>query len=335
MCPAVPDVIGNKGKIMKKIIAFSAAIVVAATLGGASILRAVNPGIKATATAGEAYVTSAQDGNVSREYDLSGFDELDISGPFKVTLTKSKEYRVKLSVPEEYAGKVIVRTEKDELKIGVNDKLFHDTKWKSLVFTAEISMPALRSLELSGAVDFECDDTFDLANGEFSLEQSGASKVKSLSVKAGEFEAELSGAAVCKMDGEFDEADLEMSGAAEASMKLSGRTLKVENSGAAKTKVDGKFDRVSLESSGAGEITINGASGSLRIDAGGAAKVKAGDFVAENASVQTSGAASCTVNVSGKLTVEDASGASSIRYRGTSDVKVVYVARAASLKKID
>ncbi len=320
---------------MKKIIALSAAIVAAATLGGTSILHAVNPVIKATATAGEAYATLAPDGNVNREYDLSGFTGLDIGGPFKVTLTKSEVYEIKVSVPDEYADKIFVRMEEDELKIGFNNKLFNNTKWDGMVFTAEISMPTLRSLELSGATSFECDDTFDLANGEFSLEQSGASKVRSLSIKAGEFEAELSGAAVCKMDGEFGEAELEMSGAAEATMKLSGRTLKLENSGAAKTTVDGKFDRVSLENSGAGEITLGGAAGSLRIDVGGAAKVKAGEFVAENASLQTSGAASCTVNVSGKLTVEDASGASSIRYRGTSDVKVVYVARAASLKKID
>ncbi len=312
---------------MKKITALFAAIAIAAALGASSVLNAGNTQINATTTAVNA------DGSITRNYALGGFREIEVGGKFQVKLTKSQSYAVKLTFPAQYESRVFARMDEDELQIGIDNNLFRNIEGE---FIAEISMPTLKALELNGSATLSCDDTFDLGRGgEFSLDLSGASRVKSLSVKAGELEAELSGAASCKMDGEFTEAELEFSGAATATMKLSGGTLKIDNSGAAKPKITGKFDYVSLENSGAGEVILEGSTGSLRIDAGGAAKIKAGDFTAGNATVETSGAASCTVNVTGSLTVRDASGASSIRYKGTNDVYLISVGRAASVDKID
>lgn len=312
---------------MKKITALFAAITLATALGGPSVLNAGNTEINATASAVKA------DGSITRNYSLGGFRKLEVGGKFQVKLTKSQAYSIKLTFPEEYEKRVFVRLEEDELKIGIDNNIFRNIEGE---FIAEISMPELRSLELNGAATLSCDDTFDLGKGgEFSLDLSGASRVKSLSVKAGEIEGEFSGASLCKMDGEFTEAELEFSGAAEGTMKLSGGTLKIDNSGAAKPKITGKFDWVSLEDTGAGEVTLEGSTESLSIDAGGAAKVKAGNFTAGNATVETSGAASCTVNVTGSLTVRDASGASSIRYSGTDNVHIISVGRAASVNKIN
>ena len=202
---------------------------------------------------------------------------------------------------------------------------------------AEIAMPKLRKLEMSGATSLKCDDTFDLGREEISLDLSGASKIKSLNVNAEKLDAEISGACSYKLTGNFNEAELDLSGAASGSFKINADKAEVDVSGAAKTNMDGNFGKIEVDASGACILNLNGKVGKLEVDASGASNVKAMDAEIEDALLETSGTANCSVNVTNSLMIEDATGASHINYKAPKNLGVMTksIGRMASVNRVN
>lgn len=318
---------------MKRKIMNLAAVVAAAALFAAPVSAAGHFSGEPVDTAG----TYSSD-NVTKTYDCRGFTGLDISGSFEVTLTKSSAYKVVVTYPAEIEKYVVVRVEGNDLKIG----------WKSVPAnlqsrlknrcTAEISMPELRELEMGGATSLQCADSFDLGNfAEFSMDLSGASTVKSLCVKSGEFECELSGASRVDFDGDFRKAELEISGASNANFDINADRAGIEVSGASHVEVNGKFGNVDIESSGAGNVELAGSAGNLSIDASGAGKVNTKNLEAENVTVEATGASNCCVRAVRSLTVIDVNGASTVKYSAPKDVNPIVrsCGRASHIKRVD
>ncbi len=270
------------------------------------------------------------------KFSCKGFTDLDLSGTVKVNLVKSDAYKVEVTLPRELEDYLLVRVEGGELKIGwkknLPSKFFHKNSgdWTC---EAEIAMPELRELEMSGATSLQCNDTFDLGRGEFSLDLSGASKVYSLNVNAGKLEAEISGASFCEVTGDLGEAELELSGAAKSTFKINADRLEAEVSGAGNTTLDGAFGVAGIEVSGACVLHLKGTVGTLKANASGAAKLKAMGAVTEEAFLQTSGAAVCEVNVTRSIVINDATGASRIRYKAPGDVNAS-IKRTTSVERV-
>ncbi len=318
---------------MKKGFVILTAFAIAAASFGALSLRGEN-----NAEASLPAVAAKAGRGVVKEYDLRDFSRLNVQGVFCVNLTKSPEYKVKLTVPEEYADQVFARVRKGELEIGVDGTV--NNAWKLTkrnAFKAEISMPELVSLELGGAVTFTCGDAFGLGDREFTLNQSGASQLKALSVNAKKLDMTVGGASECEMTGSFDRAEIELSGASVGIFKMDAGMLKIDTGGSSNTKINGKFGDVSLEVSGAGECALSGSAENIAVSASGSSNVQAGNLPARRATVNASGAVTCRVNVSEGLTVEKASGSSSIEFQGPESVTVNVKSRtgAATIVRID
>lgn len=90
----------------------------------------------------------------------------------------------------------------------------------------------------------------------------------------------------------------------------------VETSGASNITVENiNNDRIKLDASGAGKIYLSGKTGMLRLSLSGAVKVEAKDLIADNASVEISGASKADVYASTELRA-DISGVGSLDYYG-------------------
>ena len=294
-------------------------------LGAVALLMFTANGVNAKAEypAESLYLTATSkvDADYTKcKFNCKNFTGLDLSGVVEVNLVKSDSYKVEVTLPSVLQEYLLVYESNGVLKIGWNKQIpskLHK-RLGSWTCKAEIAMPELRKVEMSGATSLRCDDTFELGRGELSLELSGASHIKTLNANAGKLDAEISGASSCVMYGSYHEAELDLSGAT-------------------KTSLDGDYGKVEIDASGACEVNLKGSIGTLEIDASGASNVKAMNAEAENAILETSGAANCSVNVTRSIMIEDATGASNIRYKAPKDLGVMMksIGRAASVERVN
>lgn len=235
---------------------------------------------------------------VTTNYDVKGFTGIELSGVVEVQVSRSDRYSVKVEAPKEIIDYLIVRVHEGDLEIFVrNVPARLNRTLKDWSIKAMVSMPRLTSLEMSGATEFDCTDSFDLGGGKFDLEMSGASQARGLS---------------------FTNANAD-----------------VEISGASKAELSGEFDRIEAEISGASVMTISGTARLLDMEVSGASKLKSVDLVAENVRAEVSGASKANVYVEGSLSAE-VTGASSFNYRGSDrmEVRSLSVGRTSSAKRL-
>lgn len=273
------------------------------------------------------------------KFNYKNFNKLDISYTVKAKVVKSDTYKVEVTLPTELKQYLRVSVKEGELKIRMSEDFTAkiQKKYRNWTCTAVIAMPELKELEMSGASEFECEDTFDLGGKDFSLDLSGASNLKSLNVNGGDLDAEISGASSYKFSGNFRKAELDLSGAANGRFEVNADDLEFDVSGAGKTKLSGDFGRISLDASGACDIVLEGNVGRLEVDASGACNVRAMDLKAQDVSVEATGACKCNLNAERSLTIEDASGAATVKYKAPKDlgVKLKSVGRAATVKRVE
>ena len=163
---------------------------------------------------------------VTEEVDLRDFTGVDVSGPFQINLKPGDSYRVAISINDNLRDKLDVSRQGQTLRIGLKNL----SVTTGATFQADVTMPALRSLRMSGATKgviqgFKSSDEFD-------LELSGASSLQG-DVQAARMQIECSGASYANLRGAAGDIDIEASGASRLDMKdFSVGTANVAMSGA-------------------------------------------------------------------------------------------------------
>ena len=285
--------------------------------------------------AGTALATEAEK-NITRKFNVGDFNSISVSGIVQVELKKANRCEVNVTFPRELEDYLSVKVIGGSLKIGtknIPNSLSRRLNDKSIV--AEVSMPVLCSLEMSGATKFSCDDAFNLGKDTFELEMSGSSRAYGLNIDADELDIKMSGATYASISGAFDEVDGEFSGAIQCEMNVTADKLDIEAGGAAKIFTRGRMEEIKIETSGASQFAMEGSTEQLYAEGSGASRIKMQETPVEKAKVSLSGGSSCTVDASKRLTV-DISGASSVKYVAHEglDLDLISVSRASSLSKI-
>ena len=281
-------------------------------------------------------------GTSIKSYPLRDFTGISASHAFHVDLTPSSTFSVKVEVPDYLEPYISLRVERKQLILSVKDlprainRRLSDEK--SGAIRAEVKMPVLESVSLSGAVRLQADGVFpDLGGRPFRMSLSGASHADGLSVSSDLTEIRLSGVSHANLKGSYDKVGLEASGASKAKLGVRSPSVNAELSGSAHLDLDGEFDKVSIEASGASHAELQSAVtvSSLDIQCSGASSVESRQARAMNVNVELSGASKCRVAALGKITVE-ASGASTCYYEGGPDTKIdaLQISRGSSLKKL-
>jgi len=193
---------------------------------------------------------------VTRSYDITDFNSVDTGHDFQVDITASDTYSIVITTNEEAFEHINVYKTGDTLKIDPKDIYW---QFHNLNLKAEITMPELHGLNLSGASQgnvkgFQSTDGFDLSlsgaseldmdmgTGDFVSRISGSSELTG-NLTATSTVIDLSGDSHVKLAGSggiirlivsgssdaelenftVNDADIKLSGSSDASLDIKGR----------------------------------------------------------------------------------------------------------------
>lgn len=151
---------------------------------------------------------------VDVEYSFGGFERLNLSHAFDVTVTQSDTFNVVLYVDDNIVNYLEVRRSGEWLIIGLDD----EHSYNNVSLSADIAMPFIEEIEGSGATMISMNGFSSPGDpADFTLKLSGAS-VFSGTVYASDCDIHLSGASVINMNGSCNDLFLESSGASQLNM---------------------------------------------------------------------------------------------------------------------
>ncbi len=193
-------------------------------------------------------------GNLKTEnMAFTGFSVVEAGSAFQINITQSDHYGVKISAGEHVFDRIQVTQQGETLQFNVKPGLF----FGSSNCKAEITMPNLNSVDLSGASQGKADG-FSSSN-QFIAKLSGASTLELTNFMVGNVTFELSGASHLTGNGmgsnlsssvsgasnldltnfQVNDANLDLSGASHATVNLIGR-LDAQASGASSLQYIGE-----------------------------------------------------------------------------------------------
>jgi len=207
---------------------------------------------------------------VTKGLDLSGFDQVEVSGAFVADVTRGDTYSVVVRVDENLEEHLRVQAAGRTLEVGLAPSL-------SILGTAttevEITMPELARSELSGATQGTISGFESTA--DLSVEVSGASKLGG-DIQAGDARFEVSGASTVDLSGSDGALVLDVSGASTADLSdfaVDDANVEASGAGSATVNATGRLD---AEASGASRIQYLGTPTLGRVESSGASTVEAG-----------------------------------------------------------
>ncbi|MFC2029197.1 head GIN domain-containing protein [Chloroflexota bacterium] len=190
---------------------------------------------------------------VTREEAITGFDRVEVNNAFKVDITQGDTFSVVVRFDSSFERRLEVVMEGNTLRIGLKDEGGDESKWRIQAGTreAEITMPALTGLSLSGASDGTI---------------TGFKSAQALDVG-------LDGASSLQGDVKAGDARFEAQGGSETTLSGSGQNLTVVADGGSTVDLS-KFSTVDADVNAGGdsEVTVN-ASGTLDAVADGKSTV--------------------------------------------------------------
>ena len=151
-------------------------------------------------------ITNASIAQEEKNYQLKTFDDIEISGAYKVFLKQSSSYSLKIEADEDDFEYIEVKQNGNKLIISFKENKNIDLD----DITLWISSPKLINLEINGAVDLECENTWNLQ--KFDVEINGASKME-WNINCQSLNMYLNGASSVEIEGNAQKANIEISGA--------------------------------------------------------------------------------------------------------------------------
>jgi len=172
-------------------------------------------------------------------FELSDFTQVEVSSAFQVTITESETYSIKVTAGERLFDRIQVNKTGETLKIGT----LPITVFGSFDAKAEITMPTLNKLDLSGA-------TRATVNGfstteSFAATVTGASSLEMTNVEFGDVNIQLSGASNIVAAGTGKDLVADVSGASNldlTSFHVNDANVNVSGASHATVNLDGRLD---------------------------------------------------------------------------------------------
>ena len=209
---------------------------------------------------------------VTETFTLQDFTRVSASYTFDVTILRADTYSVKVTIDDNLAEFLEVLKEGETLVLRLKPRY----QYTSITLKAEITMPRLKQVTLSGASQASLNGF--TADDDLRLEVSGASQVELKGMTTGSLNFQISGAS-----------------------RVSGELVAEGNA--------------SFNVSGASRLTLNGRVRDIDAETSGASTLELLDFPARDINVEVSGASTVRVNLAGRLS-GSLSGVSRLFYDG-------------------
>jgi hypothetical protein len=228
----------------------------------------------------------------SKEFTASGVNRVSVRFPLEIEIIRAESPGVTVTGNETQVDNVTVVQEGDRLTLGYNINLVSIIAAPFSRIHAQIALPELRELNVSGAAHGTVRG-FD-SPAEFALVVSGASRLDLSEMSVGAMKFDLSGAS--RIDGQIS--------------------------------VKGESD---FRIAGASRIELKGSGGDITVEAAGASHIDLERFTVRSANIKLVGASHCSVNMNGKLDAA-VEGASRLEYEGQATLGEVRTNGASSLR---
>lgn len=222
----------------------------------------------ATATPGQQQSTPAFGDVVTQQFDLADFTAVQAANAFAVDIVQADSFSVMVRVDNDLLDRLDVSKDGDTLRLRLEPG---DGVEGNVTLEASITMPDLDGLDLSGAtranvsgfsstgpLSIELTGASrldgDLAAGSVDIEASGASRV-ALEGSATDLSVHSSGASSLDLaDFVVDTADIELSGASDATVNVEEHIDSADVSGASTLRYLGDPELRDVSSSGASTV---------------------------------------------------------------------------------
>lgn len=206
---------------------------------------------------------------MTQEEDLSGFDRIDVSHAFQVNVRAGDDFEVTIRVDDNIVEHLEAAKEGHTLRIGLKRDQRYNIRNATL--EAEVTMPELTALELSGASDATV--TGFRTTKHVDLDLSGASSVRG-DIEAGDARFDLSGASQVQLVGSAGDVMIEASGASVVALEnFAVRDADVDASGTSRVTVN-VSGRLDAEASGASHVIYLGSPTLGKQDTSGTSSVQ-------------------------------------------------------------
>jgi hypothetical protein len=205
---------------------------------------------------------------VTRDEEITGFDKFDISTSFNAVVNRGDDYQVLIRIDENLVDRLLVEKTGSTLKIGLKPGTSVEG---NVVHEAEISMPVLTGIELSGASDAEISG-FTSSNS-LTIDLSGASSLQG-DIQAGDTTMDASGSSDARLSGSADSLNLDASGASDVDLSeffVVDANLDVSGASSVTVNLSGRLD---VDASGASDVTYLGNPTLGNINTSGSSDIK-------------------------------------------------------------
>jgi hypothetical protein len=206
-------------------------------------------------------------GNViTREFDFSDFDEVEIGHAFQGTVTQGDDYRVVVRIDdnlEEY-----LRAEQNGNRVSIGFENMIGITRATMEY--EVVMPSLTALHASGATEARVSG-FSSADA-FTAEASGASRIEG-DITTGDLTANASGASTITLNGSGGNVQADASGASTVNLEAFTTADANANASGASTITVNTTGRLDAEASGASNVYYVGQPTLGNIDESGGSDV--------------------------------------------------------------
>jgi hypothetical protein len=207
-------------------------------------------------------------------YNYANFSRVTIEHPFKVRIVPDTKFSVSVTCDDNIVPYLVVENVFDTVKVSLQNGY----NYRQVILAAEIHMPALSSLSLSGASEARVESGFAssaplrisvsgastadlsaIACGSLNVDVSGASSLAIPNLSTNALSANVSGASSLSAQGSAGAEALNVSGASSAQLAYCAATqANVTLSGASKGWVNVGAGQIVLSVSGASTLYIMG-----------------------------------------------------------------------------
>lgn len=190
------------------------------------------------------------EGSATEQRNVSGYNEIEIGGAFKVILVQGSTEGVTVDACAEMMKNVITKVEGSTLKIYTEGK---NNSCNDMKLT--ISFKQLKSIDCSGSIHLT--SSAPLKFDQLDLESSGASKTD-LELSASKLDVDISGSGHTTLKGSANNVELDISGSGKliaSSLEATNYDINISGAGSADISVSTNLD---VDVSGAGIVKYKG-----------------------------------------------------------------------------
>lgn len=190
--------------------------------------------------------------DITETLDVTGFDEIQVAGVFEVDVSVGGEFSVTVSGPPSEMERLDVTVENGVLNLDRKDGERGERKWREFGLTADITLPALKAIDIAGVADGRVSG---VDADEFEVDLAGVGDL-TISGACGRLEADVAGVGdLNAKELECREVDVDVSGVGSASVYAS-ETADASVSGIGSIDIYGSPSQVDKSSSFIASISV-------------------------------------------------------------------------------